>query len=41
MQTSESDLKVVKIYKGLSIYKVRGSQYWYLRLWQSDRKNTW
>jgi len=38
MQAPESDLKAVKIYKGLSIYKVRGSQYWYLRLWDSDRK---
>ena len=27
-----------KIYKGLSIYKVRGSQYWYVRLWDSERR---
>ena len=35
---NKSDLKAVKIYRGLSIYKVRGSQYWYLRLWDSERK---
>ena len=32
------DLKAVKIYKGLSIYKVKGSQYWYVRIWDSNRK---
>src|SRR4051794_17008318 len=35
---SQSDLKAVRIFRGLSIYKVRGSRYWYLRLWDSDAK---
>jgi hypothetical protein len=30
--------KAVKILKGLSIYKVNGSQYWYVRIWDSQRK---
>jgi hypothetical protein len=33
-----TDLAAVKIYKGVSIYKVRGSQYWYVRVWDRDRK---
>src|SRR6266581_686332 len=33
-----ADLKAVKIYKGLSIYKVRGSQFWYVRIWDSARQ---
>jgi hypothetical protein len=32
------DLHAVKIYKGLSVYKVRGSQFWYLRLWNHERR---
>lgn len=28
----------VKIYKGLSIYKVNGSNFWYVRLWDSKKK---
>jgi site-specific recombinase XerC len=35
---SKSDLKAVRIFRGLSIYKVRGSRYWYLRLWDSEAK---
>jgi hypothetical protein len=34
----EDDLKAVKVFPGVSIYKVRGSQYWYVRVWDSDRK---
>jgi len=33
-----SDLKAVKIFRGLSIYKVKGSRYWYLRVWDSDAR---
>jgi hypothetical protein len=33
-----SDLSAIKIYKGVSIYKVQGSQYWYVRVWDRDRK---
>jgi len=33
-----ADLKAVKIYKGLSIYKVRGSQFWYVRVWDSAKQ---
>jgi hypothetical protein len=35
---SKSDLKAVRIFRGLSIYKVRGSRYWYLRLWDPETK---
>ena len=35
---ASSELKAVKVYKGVSIYKVRGSQYWYVRVWDSERK---
>jgi site-specific recombinase XerC len=35
---SKSDLKAVRIFRGLSIYKVRGSQYWYVRVWDSDAR---
>jgi hypothetical protein len=35
---SKSDLKAVKIFRGLSIYKVRGSRYWYVRVWDSDAR---
>ncbi len=35
---SKSDLKAVRIFRGLSIYKVRGSRYWYVRVWYSDAK---
>jgi hypothetical protein len=33
----EDDLKAVKVVPGVSIYKVRGSQYWYVRVWDSAR----
>jgi hypothetical protein len=33
-----ADLKAIKIYKGLSIYKVRGSQFWYVRVWDSGKQ---
>ena len=33
-----TDLSAIKIYRGVSIYKVRGSQYWYVRVWDRDRK---
>src|SRR5437763_8776046 len=32
------DLKAVKVYRGVSVYKVRGSQYWYVRVWDRDKK---
>src|SRR3974390_2249433 len=32
---SKSDLKAVRLFSGLSIYKVRGSRYWYVRVWAS------
>src|SRR6476620_9056864 len=35
---SKSDLKAVRIFRGLSIYKVRGSRYWYVRVWDSETK---
>jgi integrase-like protein len=34
----QDDLKAVKVLPDVSIYKVRGSQYWYVRVWDSDRK---
>jgi hypothetical protein len=37
-ELASPDLKAVKIYKGISIYKVRGSQYWYVRIWDSARQ---
>ena len=33
-----TDLSAIKIYRGVSIYKVRGSQYWYCRVWDRDKK---
>jgi hypothetical protein len=33
-----SELSAIKIYRGVSIYRVRGSQYWYVRVWDRDRK---
>jgi hypothetical protein len=33
-----SDLKAIKVYRGVSIYKVRGSQYWYVRVWDRDKR---
>ena len=31
-------LSAIKIYRGVSIYKVQGSQYWYCRVWDRDKK---
>jgi hypothetical protein len=28
----------IKIYRGVSIYKVSGSQYWYVRVWDKERQ---
>ncbi len=33
-----SELSAIRIYRGVSIYKVRGSQYWYVRVWDRERK---
>jgi hypothetical protein len=33
-----SDLKAIKLYRGVSIYKVRGSQYWYVRVWDRHKR---
>jgi hypothetical protein len=33
-----NDLSAIKIYRGVSIYKVRGSQYWYVRVWDRNKK---
>ena len=33
-----TDLSAIKIYRGVSIYKVRGSQYWYCRVWDRAKK---
>jgi hypothetical protein len=33
-----SELSAIRIYRGVSIYKVSGSQYWYVRIWDRDRK---
>jgi Phage integrase family len=35
---SAHDLSAIKIYRGVSIYKVRGSQYWYVRVWDHNKK---
>ena len=32
------DLSAIKIYRGVSIYKVNGSQYWYVRVWDKERQ---
>ena len=33
-----ADLSAIKIYRGVSIYKVSGSQYWYVRVWDKERQ---
>lgn len=33
-----ADLSAIKIYRGVSIYKVNGSQYWYVRVWDKERQ---
>ena len=30
--------QAISIFKGVSIYKVSNSKYWYVRVWDSDRK---
>jgi hypothetical protein len=37
LRQTEPDLKAVKVVPGVSIYKVRGSQYWYVRVWDRAR----
>lgn len=34
----DSDYSAIKIHRGLSIYKVRGSQFYYVRSWDSENK---
>jgi hypothetical protein len=36
--TSLSEYKAIKIYNGVSIYKVHGSQFYYVRIWDRDKK---
>ena len=38
MFTKNSLPAAIKIYKGLSIYKVNGSMNWYVRIWDSKKK---
>ena len=33
-----TDLSTIKVYRGVSIYKVRGSRYWYCRVWDREKK---
>jgi hypothetical protein len=34
----KADRKAVKVLKGVSIYKVEGSRYWQVRVWDSERQ---
>jgi hypothetical protein len=36
--SSSASLSAIKVYRGVSIYQVRGSQYWYVRVWDRERK---
>ena len=38
LDSNNSDPKASRIYPTLSIYKVRDSRYWYLRLWDSEKR---
>ena len=38
MATNKSLPAAIKIYKGLSIYRVDGSMNWYVRIWDSKKK---
>jgi hypothetical protein len=38
MSTKKSLPAAIKIYKGLSIYRVNGSMNWYVRIWDSKKK---
>ena len=38
MVTNKSLPAAIKIYKGLSIYRVDGSMNWYVRIWDSKKK---
>ena len=38
MGTNSSLPAAIKIYKGLSIYRVDGSMNWYVRIWDSKKK---
>jgi hypothetical protein len=31
-------LSALKLYRGVSIYQVKGSQNWYVRIWDSERQ---
>jgi hypothetical protein len=35
---SDTEFKAVKIYGGVSIYKVHGSRFYYVRVWNSEKK---
>ena len=41
MGTKKSLPAAIKIYKGLSIYRVNGSMNWYVRIWDSKKKSIW
>jgi hypothetical protein len=36
--TTDTEYKAIKIYDGVSIYKVRGSQFYYVRIWDSKTR---
>ena len=38
MGTNKSLPAAIKIYKGLSIYRVDGSMNWYVRIWDTKKK---
>ena len=38
MVTKKSLPAAIKIYKGLSIYRVNGSMNWYVRIWDSKKE---
>jgi hypothetical protein len=35
---SDAEFKAVKIYDGVSIYRVHGSQFYYVRVWISEKQ---
>ena len=37
-KNSNSEFAAIKIHRGLSIYKVRGSQFYYVRSWDAENK---
>ena len=38
LKTETKSNSAISIFKGVSIYKVANSKYWYVRVWDSDRK---